>query len=677
MHVHQTTGGQYIDLALVLDPKQKPPARIDPAALAKLRASRWSAERAWKWYRGVGPICGCNYLPRTAVNSTEMWQAETFDPKTIDQEFGWARNCGINSVRVFVQYIVYEADPEGLIRRMDRFLEIADRHGISTMFILFDDCWIQEPKLGEQPDPIPGVHNSRWTASPGKSRKRPESWPALEKYVKHLVGHFARDRRVILWDMFNEAKGESRPLVEAAFAWARSAGPTQPLSACWQASDLWDVATFHDYQTPNAKGLAAQTAQRPALCTECIARTVNPRFEEIVPPMAEQGIGWYMWGLVKGRIQTHYPWGSKKGAPEPKVWFHDLLHEDGTPYDPKEIEIIRRFPDEFKMPKRTNRWSQQDARKWYLNTGPIRGCNYIPRSATNSTEMWQEETFDPKTIEEELGWAKSVGFNGLRVLVQYLVWEKDPDGLKQRMEEFLRIADSHGIRTMWVLFDDCAFGYPPKHEPYLGPQGDPKPGEYAPFWTPSPGRRRVADRKAWAKLREYVMDLVGTFRDDRRVLAWDLYNEAQARNRPLVEAAFAWARRACPSQPLTTCWHAHDLADVISFHCYVSPEAMKKTIRQHKTHGRPLLCTEWLLRRNGNTVANMLPILAEEDVGWFIWGLVTGRTQTCMHWSSKPGDPIPENWQHDIFHADGKPYRPEEIEMFRKHSKASGSSDPR
>ncbi|MHC4178013.1 MAG: glycoside hydrolase 5 family protein [Planctomycetota bacterium] len=373
VHVHQTGGGQYIDLGLVLDPRQRPSARIDPAALARLRASRWSAEKAWNWYRGVGPICGCNYLPRTAVNSTEMWQEETFDPKTIDQELGWARRCGINSVRVFVQYIVYEANPDGLIRRMERFLEIADGHGISTMFILFDDCRIQEPTLGRQPDPIPGVHNSRWTASPGKSRKGPENWPALQKYVRHVVGHFAKDRRVILWDLFNEAKKESRPLVEAAFTWARSAKPTQPLSACWQASDLWDVATFHDYGPPDVEALRRRTSERPALCTECVARTHNSRIQTVLPALAEHGIGWYMWGLVKGRIQTHHPWGSKEGAAEPKVWFHDLLREDGTPYDPKEIEIIRRFPKEFKMPKRTAHRSRALSPG---HAGPVAGSRF-------------------------------------------------------------------------------------------------------------------------------------------------------------------------------------------------------------------------------------------------------------------------------------------------------------
>jgi hypothetical protein len=348
VHVHQTGGGQYIDVGLELDPREKPTARIDLAALAQLRASRWPAEKAWEWYRGVGPVCGCNYLPRTAVNSTEMWQGETFDPETIDQELGWAEQCGLNGVRVFVQYLVYESDPEGLIGRMDRFLKIADGQGISATFILFDDCWIQEPTLGKQPDPIPGVHNSRWTASPGQRRKRPESWPALEKYVKHVVGHFSQDERVLVWDLYNEPKKESRPLVEAAFAWARSAKPRQPLTTCWQASDLWDVASFHDYGPPNAEALARHTAERPVLCTECIARTRDSRIENVLPAFAEHGIGWYMWGLVKGRIQTHYPWGSKRGAREPDVWFHDLLRPDGTPYRAEEIDEIRSFPRQFR-----------------------------------------------------------------------------------------------------------------------------------------------------------------------------------------------------------------------------------------------------------------------------------------------------------------------------------------
>jgi len=327
------------DLGIELDSEDKPVKRVD---IEELRASRWPAEKAKEWYAKVGPVCGCNYLPRTAVNTTEMWQ--NLDENTINEELGWAHECGINSVRVFVQYIVYEAEPRMLIERMERFLEIADSHGISVMFILLDDCFKSEPTLGPQPDPIRGVHNSQWTSSPGNRRKQQKYWPELEKYVKDVVGHFANDRRVLVWDLYNEPKPESQPLLEAAFAWARAAKPSQPLTTCWHAEEIWDIVSFHKYDPPKADELKKIIAGRPGFCTECIARTRGSSFENVLPVFAELKIGWYMWGLVKGRIQTHYPWGSKEGAPEPELWFHDLLQPDGKPYKPGEIEIIRRFP---------------------------------------------------------------------------------------------------------------------------------------------------------------------------------------------------------------------------------------------------------------------------------------------------------------------------------------------
>jgi len=338
-----------IGLAAEAAPVAAQAQAMDPAELQKLLDARWPAEKAWKWHAQVGPIAGCNYVPRTAVNTTEMWQKESFDPKTIDEELGWARRCGMNSVRVFVQYLVYEDDPEGLIARMDQFLGIAAKHGISVMFILFDDCWKPEPKLGKQPDPIPGVHNSQWTASPGNSRKNPDYWPKLAKYVKGVVGHFANDKRVLVWDLYNEPKTASRPLVLHAFKWARQANASQPVTTCWQAADVSDVITFHDYGKPDPVKLAKLCAERPAICTECISRGAGSTFKAVMPAFAEQGIGWYMWGLVQGRIQTHYPWGSPKGAPEPKLWHHDLLRPDGTPYDATEIELIKKYRDDFKL----------------------------------------------------------------------------------------------------------------------------------------------------------------------------------------------------------------------------------------------------------------------------------------------------------------------------------------
>ena len=241
VHVGNVGGGQYLDLSLVLDPEEKPTERIaplDPELFARVRDARWPKEKAQAWYAKVGAIRGCNYLPRTAVNMTEMWQADTFDPDTIDEELGWAQAAGYNSVRVFVQYLVWTDGPDGLKARMERFLHIADEHDIRVMFILFCDCAFagKEPYLGPQDEPVPGVHNSGWVPSPGLKRVANRAvWPDLEKYVKDIVGHFSQDKRVLIWDLYNEpgnsALGSrSLPLAMAAFDWARAARPSQPLT---------------------------------------------------------------------------------------------------------------------------------------------------------------------------------------------------------------------------------------------------------------------------------------------------------------------------------------------------------------------------------------------------------------------------------------------------------------
>ena len=208
--------------------------------------------------------------------------------------------------------------------------------------------------------------------------------------MKDVVGHFAKDKRIVAWDLYNEAAASSRPLVEASFAWARAAQPSQPLTSCWQALDLSDVISFHDYGPPNAGQLDRWIAERPALCTECIARGAGSRFDNVLPAFAKRGIGWYMWGLVKGRIQTYYPWGSPKGEPEPKLWHHDLLQPDGTPYRPEEIEQIRRFSAAFSTPRpdwHQHAWgngrSRLCLRKGKVVTQPYRGVTYVDYRGTS------------------------------------------------------------------------------------------------------------------------------------------------------------------------------------------------------------------------------------------------------------------------------------------------------
>lgn len=326
---------------------------------------RWTAEQAWEWYRKQPWIVGFNYVPSTACNTTEFWSADTFDEKTIQRELGWAANLGFNSCRVFVQYLVWKHDPDGLKKRLDRFLSIGGKLGLSATLVLFDDCAFgdppqTEPYLGKQRDPIPGMIAPSWTPSPGlKAVTDKSAWPDLERYVKDVVGLFGQDRRVLMWDLYNEPGNsglgnDSRPLAEAAFAWARAMSPSQPLTMSpWGAPaeissrqlELSDVVSFHFYG--NYEGLCDQIARykaqlRPVINTEWMARLQGSCWETDLPLFKKEAVGCYSWGLVNGRTQCQYAWYHERGTPEPKVWFHDLFHKDGRPYDPAEHEAIRK-----------------------------------------------------------------------------------------------------------------------------------------------------------------------------------------------------------------------------------------------------------------------------------------------------------------------------------------------
>ena len=336
--------------------------------------------------------------------------------------------------------------------------------------------------------------------------------------------------------------------------------------------------------------------------------------------------------------------------------------------------IFTQSPGEETM---TQLWTPAQANAWYDSIDPVRGCNYLPRTAVNSTEMWQAESFDPDAIAEELALAKDAGFNSVRVFHQFLVWQADAAGLQRRIDQFLDIASANGIRAMFILFDDCAFA---GKEPYLGAQDDPVPFLHNSGWTPSPGLQRVTDRSVWGELEAYVKDMVSSRAGDERLLIWDLYNEPgnsdmSEKSLPLVEATFRWAREAGATQPLTTSiWGEHistslaqrilELSDVTSFHCYEAGAELG-IIQRCQAYSRPVMCTEWLRRVVGQTVEHTLPIFSRERIGWYNWGLVAGRTQTYLDWRRELNTPDSATWQHDIFHADGAPYDPAEIEMIR------------
>jgi Cellulase (glycosyl hydrolase family 5) len=347
------------------------------------QTSRWSEQKANDWYAHQPWLVGSNFIPKDAINELEMWQQDTFDPAEIDKELGWAEGLGMNTMRVFLHDLLWQQDAAGFQKRIDQFLTIASRHHIRPLFVLFDSCWDPMPHLGLQHPPIPGVHNSGWVQSPGaKALADPAQYPRLKQYVQGVVGAFAKDDRILGWDVWNEPGSDQTDnyprtelksqdkvarvaaLLPQAFEWAREMNPMQPLTSGVYEVDTSvdensleelekiqvresDIITFHNYSWPESfKDEIAwlRRFHRPIICTEFMARSVGSTFDGTLPIAKQERVGAINWGFVAGKTQTYYPWESWHHPyilDQPPVWFHEVLHEDGRPYRQAEVDLIR------------------------------------------------------------------------------------------------------------------------------------------------------------------------------------------------------------------------------------------------------------------------------------------------------------------------------------------------
>ena len=325
---------------------------------------RWEAVRIWDWFENVGTVKGVNYIPRTAVNSIEMWMADTFDPDTIDEELRWARGIGYTAIRVQLQFAVWQADPDGFLQRVDKLLQLAAKHGLRVVPVLFDDLNLagRPPQAGPQPEPVPGEYNSRWVPSPGPAAVTDRAqWAGLEKFVKDVMGKFKRDGRVLYWDLYNTAGNsglgeESLPLLDQTFNWARSLEVSQPLAvAAWQEfgsamtarklerSDLITFQSFDNVESVEARLMLLQHYKRPIICADWLMRQTGNNFDQVLPLFATYRVGWFNRGLVRGKTQLQIQQPQFRSEADSDLWQQGILQPDGTPYNRREVELIQGF----------------------------------------------------------------------------------------------------------------------------------------------------------------------------------------------------------------------------------------------------------------------------------------------------------------------------------------------
>lgn len=346
-------------------------------------AERWSEEKAWKWHQENGWMAGTNFNPSTAINQLEFFQEESFDMETIDRELSWSAELGMKMHRVYLHNLLWDQDSLGFINRINAYLETADKYQIKTMLVLLDDVWHPVPKLGKQPDPTPFVHNSGWVQAPGAtilgdSLRHDE----LKNYIKGVISHFAEDKRVVAWDLYNEPDNVANQpgyaelelkdkytytfaLLKKVVRWAREVNPSQPLTiGIWKGDhSLWgnpqalrplerfmiensDVISFHSYdnlQVTTEKVEELKKYNRPIICTEYLARGNGSTFEDILPMFKENEIHAVNWGFVSGKTNTIFPWSSWSKAFDsmPKIWHHDIYRTDKSPFSEEEIALLK------------------------------------------------------------------------------------------------------------------------------------------------------------------------------------------------------------------------------------------------------------------------------------------------------------------------------------------------
>ena len=343
--------------------------------------SKWSEEKANSWYENQGWLVGCNFLPSSAINQLEMFQDDTFDLDTIKKEISCASDLGFNTLRIYLHDLLW-TNKNNFTSKLDLVLDACSAESIKPILVLFDDCHRAYPKLGKQPKPVKGVHNSGWKQSPGMkvvhdlfdgnlSKKKLSH---LSSYVRGVLDSFAEDERILMWDLYNEpgqfgVGDKSIKLLELTWEWAREVNPSQPLTACLDGSvgdeiiklnfESSDILTFHTYEKDKLEPTIQRLKEsnRPVICTEYMAREFGTTFQFSLPIFKKHNVGCYNWGLVAGKSQTHFGWETiinlhslkEKGEfieegeeiPEPEMWFHDIFRKDGSPFNEEEVKFIK------------------------------------------------------------------------------------------------------------------------------------------------------------------------------------------------------------------------------------------------------------------------------------------------------------------------------------------------
>ena len=171
----------------------------------------------------------------------------------------------------------------------------------------------------------------------------------------------------------------------------------------------------------------------------------------------------------------------------------------------------------------------------YPNYAWLRGFSVVPSWGARIEEAWA--SYDGGRFRDEVGLARTVHANCIRLWIDFTAWKVDPDKMTERFLDAVSAIDEQGMKTMPCLFNrwhDGRWDY-----------GGQYPEDFARELEPK---------------RKYLRSLVKPLANDARVLIWDLCNQPQAAslNDDLGKREFKWLRQVAETvresgaqQPIT------------------------------------------------------------------------------------------------------------------------------
>ena len=293
----------------------------------------------WRWVKGAV------FVPTKYVNEAQQW--DEYDSVINDRELRYASVYGINCVRVYLHYYIYLKKKDALLNNIEDFLTRANKYGIKTEFVFFDDCWNQPEKEMllhdyKYPAPIFGVHNSRWLVSPGDDVRKhyAEHKDRLKAYVQDIVNAHKADPRITFLETYNEPNDspETKTLLKDSNEWIHETGTKIPVTATglnFPGERYSDFQSWHEY------GSYKFTGTPEALNTECMNRSTQS-----VPGVVDHfkdKTGFIMWELGIGRDNCRFIWAENREHPRtnetPKP-FHGVVYPDGHPWAVDDVKAL-------------------------------------------------------------------------------------------------------------------------------------------------------------------------------------------------------------------------------------------------------------------------------------------------------------------------------------------------